>query len=72
MEDHAFEVSTSSVTDEVLDGQRRLLWEQPDVDVPERCMDHRFVGEQRRARALWCHGHRHCLSLSREVLTEDV
>jgi hypothetical protein len=36
VEDYAFEVSASSVTDEVLDRQRSLLWEQPEVDVPER------------------------------------
>jgi hypothetical protein len=29
-----FEISASSITDEVLDGQRRLLWEQPDVVSP--------------------------------------
>jgi hypothetical protein len=52
MEDYTFEEPASSVTDKVLDSQRCLLWEQPHVDVPERRVDRRFVGERRRACAL--------------------
>ena len=47
VEDYAFEVSASSVADEILDGQRSLLWEQSEVDVPERGVNCRFVGERR-------------------------
>jgi len=47
VEDHAFEVSASSVTDEILDGQRSLLREQPQVDVPDRRVDRRLAGKRR-------------------------
>ena len=47
VEDYAFEVSASSVTDEILDGQRSLLREQPHVDVPDRRVDRRLVGKRR-------------------------
>ena len=47
VEDHAFEVSAPGVTDKVLDRQWGLLWEQPEVDVSERCVDRRFVGDRR-------------------------
>jgi len=52
VEDHALEVSASGVTDKVLDRQWGLLWEQSEVDVPERRVDRRFVGEWRRTRTL--------------------
>ena len=46
VEGHTFKVSTPSMTDKVLNSQRRLLWEQPDVDVLEHCVNRCFVGEQ--------------------------
>lgn len=52
VEDHAFEVPASGVTDEVLDCERRLLGEQPEVDISESRVDSRFVGEGRWACAL--------------------
>ena len=52
VEDHAFEVSASGVADKVLDRQWGLLWEQPEVDVPERRVDSCFVGEWRWTGAL--------------------
>ena len=72
VEDHAFKVSASGVTDEVLDGQRRLLREQPNVDVPERRVDRSLVGERRRACALRRRGCRDRLFLSCGALVEDV
>ena len=47
VEDHALEVSASSVTDEILNGQRSLLREQPHVDVPDRRVDRRLVSKRR-------------------------
>jgi hypothetical protein len=72
VEDHAFEVSASGVTDEVLDSQRRLLQEQPNVDVPKCCVDRSLVGKRRRACALRGRGRHDCLFLSCGVLVEDV
>ena len=46
MEDDAFEVSAPSVTKEPFQIQRSFLGEQPGVDVPERRVDRRFVGER--------------------------
>jgi hypothetical protein len=46
VEDHAFEVPALGVTDKVLGSQRRLLREQPDVNVSECRMDRRFIGKQ--------------------------
>jgi hypothetical protein len=72
VEDHALEISASGVTDEVLDGQRRLLREQPDMDVPERRVDRSLVGERRRACALRGRGRRDRLFLSCQALVEDI
>ena len=72
VEDYAFEESASSVTDEVLHGQRCLLWEQPEVDVPECRVDRGFVGERGWACALRRSGCRDRLFLPCRTLVEDV
>ena len=72
MEDHAFEVSASSVTNEILDGQRSLLREQPDVNIPKRRVNCRFVGERRWACALRRGGCRDRLFLSRRTFVENI
>jgi hypothetical protein len=73
VEDHTFKASALGMTDKVHNGQRRLLWEQPDVDIPKRCVDCTSpIGERRRACGLQHHECCSCPFLSCGALTENV
>lgn len=63
-EDHAFKASALSMTDKVHDCQRRLFWEQPDVEIPKCRVDHSPIGEWRWACVLW-----HCRCCNRPFLS---
>lgn len=72
MEDHAFEVPAARMSDEVLDGLRRLLGEEPEVHVPLRCVYCRGMRIWRRAAQLRGRGGGDALFFACRALVEDI